>query len=155
MKRQIFPLQTQTAYRTVRNERGIITHTTPEGYGLILIEGVERPINTLTGEMLGENSVEDLWIEEGFYLLRSGEIGEIKTIDGRWEFPFELYVAGNKVDKLTHRGYSISPDSPSPTDIMRPALRPTIIYPKRNQTRAPIIPATPDRTYNQIGRAHV
>ena len=113
MKREIYPLQTGIAYRTVRNERGIITHTTPEGYGLILIEGVERPINILTGELLGDNFVEDLWVEDGFYLLRSGEVGEIKLIDGRWEFPFELYVAGNKVDKLTHRGYSISSTSPS------------------------------------------
>ena len=68
MKREIYPLQTGIAYRTVRNERGIITHITPNGYGLILIDGVERPINTLTGEMLGENSVKDLWIEDGFYL---------------------------------------------------------------------------------------
>ena len=65
MKRQILPLQPQTAYRTVRNERGIITHTTAEGYGLILIDGVERPINILTGELLGDNFVEDLWIEDG------------------------------------------------------------------------------------------
>ena len=109
MKRQILPLQPQTAYRTVRNERGIITHTTAEGYGLILIEGVERPINTLTGEMLGENSVEDLWIEEGYYQLRSGEIGEIKLIAGGiWQYPFQLYIAGNQVDTLTNRGYSVS-----------------------------------------------
>ena len=151
MKRQIFPLQTGIAYRTVRNERGIITHTTPEGYGLILIDGVERPINTLTGEQIDGHSVEDYWIEEGFYQLRSGEIGEIKLIAGGiWQYPFQLYIAGNQVDTLTHRGYSVSAEHPSANDIIRPAPRPVINYPKRNQTRAPITPATPDRTYNPL-----